>query len=265
MLAGLFSFIFFSRSGVVEMFATGADVARPKVLVVDDEPDLVRLVAFVVEDGGLSALGACDAPTALRLLAVEAPNLVVLDVNLAALGDGFELLAELRRRSNIPVILLTARLTEDDKVRGLDLGADDYMVKPFNHRELLARIRAQLRRTARAVDEEGASVFLRVGPLTMNVGEFSVRRDGRSVPLTRTEFRLLHYLMSRASSVVPTAAIARDVWGYDDAAAREVVRVTLHRLRRKLGEDASAPALLHTVPGVGVMLKPYNGDGSPSQ
>jgi two-component system response regulator VicR len=247
------------------MFATGADVARPKVLVVDDEPDLVRLVAFVVEDGGLSALGACDAPTALRLLAVEQPDLVVLDVNLAALGDGFELLGELRRRSSIPVILLTARLTEDDKVRGLDLGADDYVVKPFNARELLARIRAQLRRKWRAGDDEAAAVLLRVGPLTMNVGEYSVHRDGRLVPLSRMEFRLLHYLMSRASSVVPMASIARDVWGYDDAAAREVVRVTLHRLRRKLGEDASAPALLHTVPGVGVMLKQHNGNGGPSQ
>jgi len=175
-------------------------------------------------------------------------------------SSGLDLVAELRSRSDIPIIVLTVRGSEDDKVRGLEAGADDYLVKPFGHRELVARIRAHLRRARTDGGQDADRVILRTGPLTLDVAQHAAEKEGRSLNLTATEFRLLHYLMDRASTVVPTGALLKDVWGYNDPSAREVLRVTLYRLRHKLEDDPSVPRLLHTVPGVGVMLKPESNE-----
>jgi two-component system response regulator VicR len=227
-----------------------------KILLVDDEPDLVDILAFLVAQAGYAPIPVRDAAAALEALDREPPDLAVIDINLQKPGEGFDVLASLRLKHDIPVILLTARNSDDDKVRGLELGADDYVVKPLSHRELIARVRAHLRHR-RSHDDRSRDTVLTIGPLTMNVREHHVVNNGRPVALTATEFKLLHFLMShKTGTVVPSRALARHVWGYDDAAAKEVIRVTLHRLRRKLEDDGDNPRLVHTVPGVGVSLRP---------
>ncbi|HEV8535403.1 MAG TPA: response regulator transcription factor [Candidatus Limnocylindria bacterium] len=228
---------------------------RSKVLLVDDDRDLVDLLAFLVEQAGLAPLTACEPVSALELFEKEAPTVAVVDLNLEP-WDGFELLADLRRRSpTLPIIVLTAKNHEDDKVRALEMGADDYVVKPFGHRELVARIRAHARRAAIDRDIVRAPAALELGPLRLDPTERTLVLDGAAFRLTGTESRLLHYLMRNGDSVVPTAALAKHVWGYDDAPAREVVRVTVHRLRRKLGDKGPDHRFIQTVPGVGLRLK----------
>jgi two-component system response regulator VicR len=226
-----------------------------RILLVDDDRELIDLLAFALKRAGLEPIGAHDAVAAIRMFEERHPDLVVLDINLGA-SSGFDVLKELRRRAQVPVIMLTALDSEEDKVRGLELGADDYLTKPFSHRELIARIRAQLRRSgqewpARRVTE----TRLEVGSITLDMAEHSVTKSGQRVSLTVTEFRLLHCLMTNAGTVVPTAALLKQVWGYQDPGGSDVVRVTVHRLRRKLEQDPSRPSLLHTIPGVGVLLK----------
>ncbi|MBI4319849.1 MAG: response regulator transcription factor [Chloroflexi bacterium] len=226
-----------------------------QVLLVDDDRDLVDVLGFVLRRAGYGVLAAHDSHTALRLLEREQPDLAVLDVNLGT-SNGFELLKTIRRRSSLPVIMLTARDVEDDKVLGLDLGADDYITKPFGHRELIARIRANLRRQGQEWSApESSRALLEAGPVKMNVAEHTVTKDGHLLNLTVTEFRLLHYLMVNAGAVVPTWAILKHVWGYDDPSGKDVVRVTVHRLRQKFEDEPDEPRLLRTVPGVGVILK----------
>jgi DNA-binding response OmpR family regulator len=233
----------------------GAGVQRTQILLVDDEQALIDLLAAIVEQAGFVPLVATDPKTALELFESAQPRVAVIDLNLRP-WDGFELLAELRRRSaTLPIVVLTGRNSEDDKVRALDMGADDYVVKPFGHRELLARVRAHARRARTDRADEQAGV-LEVGALRLDPEERTLYRDGVSTRLTGTEFRLLQYLMSRSDAVVPTEAVARHVWGFDDAPARDVVRVTVHRLRRKLGDDGERQRFIHTVPGVGLRLKP---------
>ena len=226
-----------------------------RILLVDDDRELVDLLAFALKRAGLEPIPAHDAAAALRVFDERRPDLVVLDINLGA-SSGLEVLKEIRRRSQLPVIMLTALDSEEDKVRGLDLGADDYLTKPFSHRELIARIRAQLRRSGQEWPARRAvETRLQVGSITLDLAEHSVTRAGQSVSLTVTEFRLLHCLMTHAGSVVPTNTLLKQVWGYADPGGSDVVRVTVHRLRRKLEEDPARPHLLHTIPGVGVLLK----------
>lgn len=227
---------------------------RVGVLIVDDDKDLVDLLAFLIEQSGLTALCATEPVAALELFDKEEPYVAVVDLNLKP-WDGFELLADLRRRSaRIPILVLTGRGSEDDKVRALDMGADDYVVKPFLHRELVARIRALARRAQmdRKVVEP---TILEAGALRLDLKERGLQIEGAEVRLTGTEFRLLEYLMRHGDTVVSTTALARHVWGYDDPPARDVVRVTVHRLRRKLGDDGESPRFIHTVPGVGLKLR----------
>ena len=227
---------------------------RLEILVVDDDQVLVDLLAFIVQQAGFVPLVATEPAGAIELFEKQDPAVAVIDLNLRP-WDGFELLADLRSRSAaLPIIVLTARSSEDDKVRALDMGADDYVVKPFGHRELLARIRAHSRR---AGGDRTAVMppVLEVGPFRLDPGERTLYMDGVPTRLTGTEFRLLQYLMHHNDSVVPTAAVAKHVWGFNDAPARDVVRVTVHRLRRKLGDDGEHQRFIHTVPGVGLRLR----------
>ncbi len=238
-----------------------------RILLVDDEPDLVDLLAFLVQQAGLIPLTATEPAGALALFEKEHPDLALIDLGLGQ-WNGFELVANLRRRSpKLPIIVLTARGSEDDKVRALDMGADDYVVKPFGHRELIARIRAQARRAALEGADLSGTALLEVGPLRLDLRERRLRVEGRDLHLTGTEFRLLEYLMRNGNSVVPTAALAEYVWGYNDAPARDVVRVTVYRLRRKLGDDGQKQRFIDTVPGVGLKLRPAplreESDGAP--
>jgi len=238
-----------------------------RILVVDDERDLVELLAFLVQQAGLIPLTATEPVGALELFEKEHPELALVDLRLGP-WDGFELVANLRRRSpKLSIIVLTARGSEDDKVRALEMGADDYVVKPFGHRELIARIRAHARRAKLDGDDHSGTALLEVGPLRLDLRERLLRVEGRDLHLTGTEFRLLEYLMRNSNSVVPTAALAEYVWGYNDAPARDVVRVTVYRLRRKLGDDGRQQRFIDTVPGVGLKLRPaplqQETDGAP--
>jgi DNA-binding response OmpR family regulator len=226
-----------------------------RILLVDDDRELIDLLAFALKRAGLEPIAAHDAAAAVRLFEERQPDLVVLDINLGA-ASGLEVLKDLRRRSQLPVIMLTALDAEEDKVRGLEAGADDYLTKPFSHRELIARIRAQLRRSGQEWPvRQAPQTRLQVGSITLDVAEHTVTKSGQPVSLTVTEFRLLHCLMTSAGTVVSTAALLKQVWGYHDPGGSDVVRVTVHRLRRKLEQDPARPKLLHTIPGVGVLLK----------
>jgi len=226
-----------------------------RILLVDDDRELIDLLAFALKRAGFEPIAAYDGNTALRLFEDRPPDLVVLDINLGA-SNGLDVLRELRRRTQLPVIMLTALDSEEDKVRGLEGGADDYLTKPFSHRELIARIRAQLRRSGQEwAARRAPATRLEVGSITLDLAEHSVTKSGQHVSLTVTEFRLLHCLMTNAGTVVPTGTLLKQVWGYQDPGGSDVVRVTVHRLRRKLESDPTRPNLLHTVPGVGVLLK----------
>ena len=230
---------------------------RHEVLVVDDDRDLLEIVAFLMGQAGLIPLVASDPASALEIFERHDPSVAVIDLNHLRPGDGFDLLAELRRRSlTLPIIVLTARKSEEDKVRALDLGADDYIEKPFGNRELVARIRANARRSDLERGHMPSDPILEVGPLRLDLTAHTLELDGVAVRLTGTEFRLLQYLMRNRNAVVPTDAIAKYVWGYNDPPVRDVVRVTLHRLRRKLGDDERGRKLIETVPGVGLRLQP---------
>ncbi len=227
-----------------------------KVLIVEDDRELVDLLTFALRRAGFDVLPAYDSPTALKLLEADRPDLAVVDVNLGS-SNGFDLVRDLRQRSRLPVIMLTGRHAEDDKILALELGADDYVTKPFSHRELIARIRAHLRRGAKEWSPPAPpEPVLQVGPIVLNVAEHAATKGRQPLDLTVTEFRLLRYLMSNPGRVAPTPAILKQVWGYDDPRGTDVLRVTVHRLRRKLEDDPDHPRLLHTVPGVGVTLKP---------
>jgi two-component system response regulator VicR len=228
-----------------------------RILLVDDDRELIDLLAFALKRGQMEPIAAYDAQSAIRIFEERDPDLAVLDVNLGS-SSGLDVLKELRLRSQLPVIMLTALDSEEDKVRGLELGADDYLTKPFSHRELIARIRAQLRRTGQDWTSRRAPqpTRLHVGPIVLDAAEHKVTKCGLPVPLTVTEFRLLQCLMANAGRVVSTAELLKQVWGYQDPGGSDVVRVTVHRLRRKLEDDPSRPQLLHTIPGVGVLMKP---------
>lgn len=227
-----------------------------KLLIVEDNAEIAELVAFACGQAGFESTIAQDVPAARRSIESGRPDLVVLDLNLGQ-WDGLDLLREIRRESLVPVVVLTARGGEDDKVRAFELGADDYVTKPFSARELVARIEARLRRMRPL--EDGAphapACIHTIGPVSVNVSEHSVHSNGQLLKLTVTEFRLLLALLKHEGSVVESQRLLKDVWGYADGAGTDVVRVTIHRLRQKLKEAPSAPRLIHTVPGVGFMLK----------
>lgn len=225
--------------------------AGAKVLVVDDDHEMLDLLAFALRRAGLTPLTALDAPSAIALFQLQQPHLTLLDIGL---GDtnGLDVLREIRRLGHAPVIILSGRDGEDDKVRGLELGADDYLTKPFSHRELIARVAAHLRRSGGGSrDPQRAMEPLQVGPISLDPRLHATTKHGQALSLTAMEFRLLHYLMARAGLVVPTRDLLRDVWGYAETDGTDLVRVMVHRLRRKLEDDERQPRLIQTVFGVG--------------
>ena len=229
---------------------------RPaRILVVDDDPRIVAAVhrALVYEGWAVDVAG--DGPTALRLARERPPDLVVLDVMLPGL-DGTEVCRRLRAGGDVSILMLTALDATPDRVRGLDAGADDYLVKPFAYEELLARVRAMLRRRALHSEPDTASPppILRFADLTLDTGTREVARGGRAIPLTALEFDLLEYFLRQPRLVLSRAQILGAVWGFDASAASNVVDVYVGYLRTKL-ESAGDDRLLHTVRGVGYVLK----------
>jgi DNA-binding response OmpR family regulator len=223
------------------------------VLVVDDEPIVRDVVTRYLERDGHRIVAAADGDEARVLIEQEAPNLVVLDVMLPGETDGLSLCRWIRSTSDLAVILLTARGEETDRIVGLELGADDYVTKPFSPRELASRVRTVLRRAQPAVPPPRQRV--EVGPLRIDAGRRQARRGGELLRLTAREFDLLWFLASNANRVFSRDQLMARVWGYSAALDTGTVTVHVRRLREKLEEDASQPRLLETVWGVGYRLR----------
>ncbi|MGH9094016.1 MAG: response regulator transcription factor [Acidimicrobiales bacterium] len=221
-----------------------------KVLVVDDEPAVRQALDRALRFEGYQTDMADDGTAALVAHAEQPADALVLDVAMPRM-DGLEVCRRLRSAGDaVPILLLTARAAVDERVAGLDAGADDYLVKPFSLEELLARIRALLRRTAPLSDNE----VLRFADLSLDPGTRDVRRGGRRIELTRTEFLLLELLLRNARQVLPREVIFDRVWGYDFGANSNSLEVYIGYLRRKTEADGE-PRLIHTVRGVGYVLR----------
>jgi two-component system alkaline phosphatase synthesis response regulator PhoP len=220
-----------------------------KILVVDDDPKTVSLVKLYLESDGHKVICAYDGIEALRLAREERPSLVVLDLMLPGM-DGLQVCRTLRTESDMPVIMLTAKTTEGDKLSGLELGADDYVTKPFSPRELAARIKVVLRRTASESLERGPA-RVEYGDLKMDFGEHSVTVAGRPITLTPTEFRLLGTLVREAGQVLSREQLIQRVLGLDFDGFDRTIDVHILNLRRKLGDDPSHPRYIKTVYGAG--------------
>lgn len=227
-----------------------------KALVVDDDRVLADLVSFTLRRAGFAALQAGDAAGALRLLEAEKPDLLVLDINLpgtANIHNGFDLCRHVRAASEVPILLLTVRGEEEDIVRGLEAGADDYILKPFSPRQLVARIQAVMRR-AKTAHGSMHSADLALGELAFSPRLREVTRgDGSPHKLTPLEARLLQALMLNAGQVLTTAELISDIWGAD-AASPEMLRQLVRRLRAKIETDPAHPRYLHNLPGVGYSM-----------
>ncbi len=212
-----------------------------KTLVVDDDADLRELIGFTLGQAGHLVVKAGDGPTALRRFGEESPDLVVLDINMPGLS-GFQVCEAIRQRSRVPVIMLTVRGEEEDLVRALELGADDYLTKPFSPRTLLARIGALLRRAGIE-----SSAPLAAGRVVLDLEEHTVSIGGASpVRLTRLELRLLQLLLTNAGRTVSSERLLAQVWGHRSDRDRQLLKQLVHRLRQKIEPDPAAPALLRT-------------------
>ncbi len=228
-----------------------------KILVVDDEPALVRFIGLTLTGKGYEVLKAVDGQEALRLLFEHKPDLVLLDVVMPTL-DGWQTCSRIRDVSaTIPVIMLTGkRKTEDDVVRGLDYGADEYLLKPVGGRELVARVRAVLRRAELPPYlDKGKNVTFSDGYLTVDIAERKVVVDGERVKLTPIEFRLLALLLENAGRILTHQQLLEKVWGWEYVDDLDYVRIYISHLRRKIEPDPALPGYIMTEPGVGYYFR----------
>ncbi len=222
-----------------------------RILVVDDEPHIVELVRYNLRKEGFEVDVACDGRDALKRARANPPDLVVLDLMLPYI-DGLEVCRQLRRQAAVPILMLTAKDSEHDRVLGLELGADDYVTKPFSPRELIARVRAILRRADRAGG--GPKAPLSLGRLWLNAAAHEVRLGDRLIELTPKEFELLHLLMSHPNQVFTRDFLLERIWGYEYVGSTRTVDMHMSRLREKLGDDPDAPTFIVTLRGVGYKL-----------
>lgn len=221
-----------------------------RVLVVDDDQALAEMLGIVLRKEGLEVAHCADGGRAVALFREFRPDLVLLDVMLPTLS-GVEVCRHLRAESGVPIVMLTARTDTKDVVLGLEAGADDYVVKPFKPQELLARIRARLRRSDRREPSQ-----LNVGDLLVDVAGHTVKRDGAELPLTPLEFDLLVALASRPNHVFDRESLLEKVWGYRHAGDTRLVNVHVQRLRAKIEKDPENPQIVLTVRGVGYKAGP---------
>lgn len=222
-----------------------------KILLVDDDPDLLSVTGFALQQAGFLVVTAADGAAALDVFERERPDLAVLDINLPKL-NGFDLAKRLREQSRIPLIMLTARGEEEDVVRALALGADDYLTKPFSPKILLARVKALLRRAG--VEAEEAATF---GKLTLDTNELTLEGLARGpVRLTPLEARFLQLLFAHGGRTVPTERLLVHVWGNRAGGNRQLLKQLVHRLRQKVEDDPAQPRLIRTVPNAGYAVDP---------
>ena len=231
------------------------------VLIVDDERPIVDILKYNLEKEGYETIEAYDGEQALEFALTKNPDVVLLDVMLPKM-DGFEVCRKIReKKPTIPILMLTAREEEVDKVLGLELGADDYITKPFSVRELMARVKANLRRVktepAEPIEEDAASV-INAGRIVLNLDRYEVRRDGKIVDLTLREFELLKFLALQPDKVFTREMLLEKVWGYEYYGDVRTVDVTIRRLREKIEDDPSLPSFVVTKRGVGYCFNKDN-------
>lgn len=231
-----------------------------KILIIDDEKPISDIIKFNLNKEGYETITAFDGREALKKFEEESPDLIILDLMLPEL-DGLEVAKEVRKTSHIPIIMLSAKDSEFDKVIGLEIGADDYVTKPFSNRELLARVKAHLRRTENiesAVAEENASTTgseIVIGDLEILPDAFVAQKRGEDIELTHREFELLHHLATHMGQVMTREYLLETVWGYDYFGDVRTVDVTVRRLREKIEDNPSRPVWLVTRRGVGYYLR----------
>ncbi|EHO7442523.1 response regulator transcription factor [Listeria monocytogenes] len=232
-------------------------MAEKKILVVDDEKPIADIVKFNLNKEGFDVYCAYDGDEALELVEEVQPDLILLDIMLPG-RDGIEVCREVRKKYDMPIIMVTAKDSEIDKVIGLELGADDYVTKPFSNRELIARVKANLRRhsqvSSNAAEEEENSE-LEIGSLIIHPDAYVASKRGETIELTHREFELLHYLVKHMGQVMTREHLLQTVWGYDYFGDVRTVDVTVRRLREKIEDNPSHPAWLVTRRGVGYYLR----------
>jgi DNA-binding response OmpR family regulator len=229
-------------------------MGKGEVLIVDDEPGIVRLITMYLEREGFQTSSARTGEEALDIVAKSSPALVILDIMLPDI-DGWEVCRELRRTSDVPIIMLTAREGDEDKIVGLEIGADDYVTKPFVPRELVARVKAILRRARAVPASEVPDGVLDFGELSIDTAKREVRLNDELITLRAKEYDLLVELARRPGVVFTREKLLQDVWGYDFYGDSGTIDVHVRRLRSKLNDDSSNPRFIETVWGVGYKLK----------
>ncbi|KRN13112.1 winged helix family two component transcriptional regulator [Fructilactobacillus fructivorans] len=230
---------------------------KKKILVVDDEKPITDIEKFSLTKEGFDVDVAHDGQEALDKVDSNTPDLIILDLMLPKV-DGLEVAKEVRKTHNMPIIMVTAKDSELDKVLGLELGADDYVTKPFSNRELVARVKANLRRqniTGSAGEGKDDNHDIEIGDLVIHPDSYSVTKRGKDVDLTHREFELLHYLAQHIGQVMTREHLLQTVWGYDYFGDVRTVDVTVRRLREKIEDDSSHPKWLVTRRGVGYYLR----------
>lgn len=224
-----------------------------RILIVDDEPKLVRLVREVLTSTGYAVMSTGRGEDAIQMAALEQPDLILLDVVLSGATDGYEVARQVREFSDVPIIMLTAKARESDLLRGFDAGVDDYLTKPFSSHELLARVRALLKRARREATGPVHSE-IRCGDLCIDLARRRVTQGDREIRLTPTEYDLLRALAEHVNQVMLHGQLLTTVWGMEYRDDLDYLRAYIRYLRRKLESDPAHPRLIVTSPGVGYML-----------
>ena len=226
-----------------------------RLLLVDDDRDLVEVLTYVLQREGFSVVAAFDGEGAWRQFQSEQPSLVILDINMPGI-DGLEVCRRIREASTVPVVMLTARADEVDIIRALGLGADDYVTKPFSPRQLIARVKAVLRRAAAVPVSVPPSEpeELRSGVLHLDLRTRTMTRRGEVIHLTPLEYKIMVFLLRNQGRVLGSAAIVEHVWGYVGSGNEDLVKVHVHRLRQKIEDDPQSPMHVRTVPGAGYII-----------
>jgi two-component system response regulator VicR len=228
-----------------------------RILVVDDEKPIADILQFNLQREGYEVICAYDGVEALQKVEEVTPDLILLDIMLPQ-KDGMEVCREVRKKYDMPIIMLTAKDSEIDKVLGLELGADDYVTKPFSTRELLARVKANLRRhqpNANVIEDNNDTNEITIGSLVIRPDAYVVLKRGETIELTHREFELLHYLAKHIGQVMTREHLLQTVWGYDYYGDVRTVDVTVRRLREKIEDNPSHPAWIVTRRGVGYYLR----------
>ncbi len=228
---------------------------KRRILIVEDERNIVDILRFNLQKEGFDTLEAYDGLAGVEMFEKEKPDLILLDLMLPEL-DGFTVCRRIRQTSQVPILMLTAREEEVDKVLGLELGADDYITKPFSPRELMARVKANLRRTTEEQEKKTGTPPLKAGDLEVDSIQYEVRRDGQVLELTLREFELVRFLVQQKGQVFTRENLLEKVWGYEYYGDVRTVDVTVRRLREKLEHEPSHPEYILTRRGVGYYFNP---------